>query len=279
MNIENLLKLAEKPDIFVPGNSRMWIDEHISKQLLQVHLNPEIDLASRVPGTIKQTADWILSEGGKGKMNILDLGCGPGLYSEIFAELGHKVTGVDFSKTSIEYAKTSADEKGLDIDYRVQNYLDLDFIGDFDLVILIYTDYGVLNPNEREILLANIKKALKPGGIFIFDVLSDLNIEQKTAPKSWELSKGGFWNAEPFMALSDSILYPEEKVILYRHIVSEISGGPKTYHFWTSFFNEDDLKEEISKKGFSECGFYRDILPENGLWGGENVIFTKCIKE
>ena len=78
----------------------MWTDPYISEQLLQIHLNPELDLASRKYSTIQSTAEWVLSKVSKKKMKILDLGCGPGLYSEIFANKGHLVTGVDFSKNS-----------------------------------------------------------------------------------------------------------------------------------------------------------------------------------
>src|SRR5689334_8296212 len=35
---------------------------------------------------------------------ILDAGCGPGLVSEVFAEAGHRVTGVDLSSEMVERA-------------------------------------------------------------------------------------------------------------------------------------------------------------------------------
>jgi len=50
---------------------------------------------SRKYSSIKSTAKWILSKTSKQQMNVLDLGCGPGLYSELFANEGHIVTGVD----------------------------------------------------------------------------------------------------------------------------------------------------------------------------------------
>ncbi len=36
-----------KPELYTQGTSFMWTDEHISKQLLDVHLNVDTDLASR----------------------------------------------------------------------------------------------------------------------------------------------------------------------------------------------------------------------------------------
>jgi len=47
MDIENLLQYAKKPALFESGTSIMWTDPHISKQLLDLHINPENDMASR----------------------------------------------------------------------------------------------------------------------------------------------------------------------------------------------------------------------------------------
>ena len=55
--------------------------------------------------------------------------------------------------------KNEAVKKGFDINYLCQNYLELDVPkNSFDLVTFIYTDLGVLNPDERNILLEIIEK-------------------------------------------------------------------------------------------------------------------------
>ena len=208
-------------------------------------------------------------------MNILDLGCGPGLYSELYANEGHRVTGVDFSKTSVNYAKQEAEKKGLNITYLNQNYLELDVPENhFDLVTLIYTDLGPLLPSERAQLLANIKTALKPGGALIFDVLNDKNLESKVSPKSWEVAEKGFWREGLCLALSESFFYIKEKVILSQHIIVEESKTD-VYRFWTHFFSHDDLIEILSPFGFKNIHFHEDVLPEGDMWNGDNVTF--CI--
>lgn len=258
----------------------MWTDPYISKQLLQIHLNPDIDLASRKKPSIEKTVKWILGNWEKNrKLTILDLGCGPGWYTELFANNGHSVTGVDISKNSIDYATQSAKEKELNIHYRNANYLDID-LGEekFDLVVLIYADLGVVLPIEREKLLVNIFKALKKGGIFIFDVLNDKGFEEKLSPKTWEASKIGFWKATPYLALSESFLYEKEKVILSQHTIIDESDNVDTYRFWTHFFSKDDISRMLKNRYFKNIEFREDILPEGDMWNGKNVIFTKCEK-
>lgn len=105
MNFKNMITSTEKPEIYATGTSTMWTDEYISQQLLSVHLNADIDLASRKKTSIDKTTEWILKEANGKNLEILDLGCGPGLYTQKFAKKGHNVTGIDFSKCSINYAK------------------------------------------------------------------------------------------------------------------------------------------------------------------------------
>lgn len=278
MKLVDIHNKTIKPELYEKGNSVMWTDPHISKQLLHVHLNSELDLGSRKTKTIIGTVDWVLESTSKEQLSILDLGCGPGLYSEMLANKGHKVTGVDFSDNSISYARKEAAKKQLDITYLKENYLNIELKeNSFDLVILIFTDFGPLLPKEREQLLRVIKKVLKPGGIFIFDVLNDKNIHNKISPKNWEISKGGFWNSKPYMALSDSFVYDEEKVILYQHLVLDEEEILKVYRFWTHFFSHDDLRNILQAHDFAKLSFHENVLPKSDLWNGDNVTFCKAI--
>ena len=280
MNIIDIISTIDKPEIYETGSAFMWTDEHISKQLLDIHLNSEIDLASRKKTTIDETARWVLdTQKEKGQLNILDLGCGPGLYSELFAEKGHTVTGVDISKNSIAYAKKSAKAKNLNITYLNESYLDINLESNkYDLVVLIFTDFGVLTPPDRDKLLKMIFNGIKEGGIFIFDVLKDNALENKTLPKTWEISNSGFWKSTPYIALSESFLYPKEKVILFQHNIIDTEENIETYRFWTHFFSQNDISKILDAHGFIDTNFREDILPAGDLWNGDHVIFTMTSK-
>ncbi len=280
MKITEIISQTEKPKLYEKATSFMWTDEYISKQLLNIHLNPDIDLGSRIKSSIEKTADWILeTHKDKQRLNILDLGCGPGLYTEIFAGKGHQVTGIDISKNSIDYAKKSAEEKNLDITYINASYLEIDLDPDkYDLVVLIYTDLGVLIPDERGKLLKMIYRVLKRGGTFIFDVLKDKDIENKTSPKTWEANNSGFWKESPYLALSESFLYEEEKVILFQHNIIGTAGNIETYRFWTHFFSQNDVHNMLEPHSFIDVQFREDILPKGDKWNGDNVIFTMTSK-
>ncbi len=127
MNIDKFHIASQKPKIYEKGDSIMWTDGHISKKLLEIHLNPDIDSASRMPESISRTVEFIKTFYTESSMSILDLGCGPGIYMGKLAQLGHACTGIDFSKNSISYAKKRAKEKGLEINYICQDYLEQKF--------------------------------------------------------------------------------------------------------------------------------------------------------
>jgi SAM-dependent methyltransferase len=280
MNIERIKKLSSKPKLYEKGTSVMWTDPHISKKLLELHINPDHDIASRNKTKIEKVSNWILQQANKSNVIILDLGCGPGLYAEFMAQKGNSVTGVDFSENSIEYAIKQAEAKQLNIKYLCQNYLDLVFVEKFDLVILIYLDFCVLLPNEREKVLKNILRALKKGGLFICDVVNERNVENKVISQSWEVQETGFWKNETYMALTNGYHFPEAKVMANHHIVIGANESIDTYIFWTHYYDPKNLTEILEKNGFSDIKFFDNVLPEsNDYWNGENVTFYVSGKE
>lgn len=278
MKFKNLFKESVKPKLYTPGTTVMWTDTYISKQLLAMHLNPKIDAASRNLHDIELTTNWILSHNLPEKAKILDLGCGPGLYTEKLARSNYDVTGIDFSENSINYAEEQNRIKDLNIKYIKQNYLDINYKEEFDLIMMIYTDFGVLLPKERENLLKRIHSALKPGGIFIFDVVNENNIQDKIIPKSWEIQEKGFWRPHPYIALSESFHYQNEKVVLNQHIVIDKTEDYEMYRFWMHYFNEEEIKKLLTEFVFVDTKHSVKILSEGHQWKGENISFFKAIK-
>ena len=279
MDLDKLYHAAQRPKLYEKGDCTMWTDEHISRKLLELHLDPDIDSASRSQESINRTLEFIFSFCRAPQMSILDLGCGPGLYLEKLSEQGHRCTGIDFSKNSISYAIEQSRKKGLGIEYLHQDYLALSFENHFDLIILIYTDLGVLLPEERGNLLDRIYRALKPEGVFIFDVLNDRNLEQKfREDQTWSYEFSGFWKPGPYLELANGFHYPENRVFLKQHTIIDESDQIRTYRFWTHYFNTLEMQTILSSRGFTGTEYFENILPENDIWDGENVTFYKTQK-
>lgn len=251
----------------------MWTDPYISKQLLELHINPEHDIASRGQEKIKKIVDWILEKANKPQLKILDLGCGPGLYAERFAQKGHSVTGIDFSANSIQYAIQQAKAEQLTIEYLNQDYLNLSFENQFDLVIMMYLDFCVLLPEERDLVLQKIHRSLKKGGVFICDIVNEKNIEKKILPQSWEVLSRGFWRDEPYVVLNGGFHYPESKVLVNQHVVIDSGEHFDRYIFWNHYYEQSELTDLLELHGFTTIKTFENVLTGDGPWTGENISF------
>lgn len=165
MNNDRLLNILQhRPAPYERETYPFWDDAHISKGMLEAHLSPDTEAATRKPDFVHRSAQWIAGLAQGSRPRLLDLGCGPGIYAELFHEAGFDVTGIDFSRRSIEYAQDQSEEKGSGIKFICSNYLGIDYDNVFDIITLIYCDLGVLSPTDRALLLAKIHQALKPGG-------------------------------------------------------------------------------------------------------------------
>ena len=261
LDISLLSSNCEKPKLFEKGEELFWDDDHISKGMLEAHLNPDWDAASKKHETISRTCDWIIQKLGLNESSeILDLGCGPGLYCSILSKKGYNVTGVDYSKRSIDYARKYAKEHNLNIDYRYMDYLELDYENKFDLIMIVFYDFAVLSYSDRDKLLAKIKRALKPNGYFIFDVMTPKSKE--VSPKNWSVNaNGGFWKANPYIELFESFEY-EDNVVLRQHSIIEYSGKISIYRLWDKYYELDELKKIMDNNGFQIKEVFSDLAGE-----------------
>ena len=266
---DKLLHLLQKPALWQRSTKPFWDDEHISKGMLEAHLNHEWDAASRKHSTIDRSVKWltgIIPPQGK----ILDLGCGPGLYTKRLSDMGYSVTGMDFSKRSIEYAK-SHDAR---TEYIYRNYLELDYTDTFDVILLIYGDYAALTLDERRTLTPKVYQALKPGRVFILDVFTEKQFAKKAEKTSWALcGKGGFWSAEPHICLEAAYLYENNTVAVDQHIVVT-NDGINEYLIWDTAYTVQKLTDEVSPYGFKVNGVFDDICGSPYTGEAETLCFV-----
>lgn len=256
----NLISLLETPPLYRKTEVPFWDDAYISQQMLKAHLDPDFEGASRKLDFIDRSADWIQKiVPPAAYRELLDLGCGPGLYAERFAKAGYKVTGVDFSRRSIGYAADSAIKAALDIRYRYQNYLDMRLGKEFDFSTMIYCDYGALSTADRKTVLDTVFRHLRPGGKFLFDVFSLAEYNRFQEKCQWELCPGGgFWCEGKYAAFQKNLRY-SDRVTLEQTTVVPQSGPANSYYIWKTYFTAETLTEETTAAGFKVCGIFGDI--------------------
>jgi SAM-dependent methyltransferase len=258
--ISQLINLQKKPTPFTPGESLFWDDPHISKQMLDAHLNPDFDAASRRPEIIERSVKWLIENLDlKADDSILDLGCGPGLYTSRFARAGLQVIGVDYSRRSIEHATKYANENNLNITYRYQNYLELSDENQYDAALLIYGDFCPLNPEQRATLLNIIYHALKPNGKFVLDVSTREHRKKNGNKNGWQALESGFWKPGPHLVLEDGFDYPEQSIWLDQYTAIEADGKISVYRNWFQDYTPETITNELAQNGFAVEDLWGDL--------------------
>ena len=238
----------------------LWTDEHTSKQMLSYHLNGEIDVSSRRESFIEQSVSWIASQFRVGPTTkVADFGCGPGLYTTRLARLGAAVTGIDFSRTSIEYAQEIAARDQLDIKYVNQNYLDFEAKEGFDIVLMIMCDFCALSPAQRQEMLAKFHRLLQSGGAVLLDVYSLKAFEQREEAASYGLNLlDGFWSAKDYYGFLNTFKYEQERVVLDKYTIID-ADKTRTVYNWLQYFSPQALQEEFEEAGFTVQATYADV--------------------
>lgn len=262
---DRLEGIAAKPAPFEFYTSPfLWNDPHISKGMLEAHLDPSRDLASFRSDSIDGSVQWIaerfdVSSGTK----LCDFGCGPGLWTTRFAARGASVTGIDLSARSLHYARTTAEELGLNIRYIEGDYLNLDLSDEFDLVTLIYSDFSVLSPQQRTVLFGTFRRVLKPSGVLLFDVASAASFRDARGDAgggaAYELHPaGGFFSPEPHHVITHHFRYDDLRLLCDKHTIVT-KGGERSIYVWNQCYDVDSITSVLRKEGFRVAETYSDF--------------------
>jgi SAM-dependent methyltransferase len=254
-----ILQLMEKPEPYAPGDLDFWDDDHISQRALEAHLDPDTDAASRRPDFMDASVRFIAkTAGGLNGKRILDLGCGPGLYAQRLAAQKATVTGLDISRTSIAYAKKEAKRLGVDIDYRRLDFLKMDFNGEFDLALQIYGEVCTMTPTDRNEFLGRVRRALRPGGLFIFDVITKES-QSWLSGRSWQALDGGFWKPHPYLVLEYGADYEDGTLHLDQYAIFDEKGKMDLCRIWTTCFTPRSVTEMLEANGFQVVSLHGDL--------------------
>jgi SAM-dependent methyltransferase len=123
----------------------------------------------------------------RGDERVLDLACGSGRHSLELRRRGYEVVGADISGDLIEIARRAADEAGLEVDFVQADLRDLDFEGEFDLVLNLNDGaIGYLESDEENRRTFEvISRALRPGGRNLVQLPNILYARERLPQRSW----------------------------------------------------------------------------------------------
>lgn len=96
--------------------------------------------------------------------------------------------------------------------------------------------------------MASIKKALRPDGIFVFDVLHENSLDGFHEGEE-EIDMGNFFTSKPYSLKRESVYYPDSKNTLERYVV-QTEDESREYLIWNQLYNKEALIRELESAGF-----------------------------
>lgn len=118
--------------------------------------------------------DWVLSHAPANEFpNLLDIGCGTGTLSMMFAQNGYKVQGVDLSEEMLVIAQSRAQQMGMNIPFYAMSMDELEGFDELDVAIIPIDSINyVIEEEAVKRTLEKVYAAIRPGGQLFFDVHS-----------------------------------------------------------------------------------------------------------
>ena len=109
---------------------------------------------------------------------ILELGCGTGNISTIFARKNYEVIGIDLSQDMLCVAQEKANKEDLEILYLNQDMTQFELYGTVDAIISVCDSLNyILEEDELLATFKLVKNYLNTGGLFIFDMNTEHKFE------------------------------------------------------------------------------------------------------
>ena len=267
-DLMDIVQRNRRPEPWEEGEKIPWNNPGFSRRMLSEHLSQEHDWASRRAITIQKHVDWIH----RGVLSsrparILDLGCGPGLYTSRLAELGHICTGVDFSPASIEYASDYAQKAHLRCFYQLADMRAAELGSGYDLVMFIYGEFNVFTPGDAMQILKKAHAALQPGGSLLLEVHTFEAVRQMgLQPCSWYSTESGLFSDRPHLCLQENFWNKNHSVAIVRYIIVDAQTGRVTrYASSTQAYTQEQYQSMLKECGFHDIAFYPSLLGEIDL--------------
>jgi SAM-dependent methyltransferase len=180
-------------------------------------------------------------------MEVLDLACGHGRIGNRLAARGARVTGLDSSRLFIERAREDAVARGVDVEYVEGDMRSLQWSDRFDCVLNWFTAFGYFEDDELRRVLAEVRRALRPGGRFLLEHLNLASLFPRFRTQSVTERDGNF------------LLELRELDAVGGRILSEYvvvrDGVTRRYPIFVRLLWPPELRDWLLGAGFSSVDF------------------------
>jgi SAM-dependent methyltransferase len=157
---------------------------------------------------------------------VMDIACGTGPHLVRLAERGYRMTGLDLSPKNIAFLRERLVAKGLDAELIVGDMTDFRLPRPVDAAICMQDSQGHLLTNAQLLAhLRSVARALRPGGLYVFDRYMASSWTNPARSWSWSRRRGRLIVRASFSALHD--VDPVSQVFRERMTLEAIENGTR----------------------------------------------------
>lgn len=110
---------------------------------------------------------------------VLELCCGTGTFTELLADIGYDMIGVDSSAEMLEIAAQKKAASGADILYLLQDIREFELYGTVRAIVCVCDSLNYMAREEDlRAVFSLVNNYLDPGGVFVFDMKTVYYMEQ-----------------------------------------------------------------------------------------------------
>ncbi|MCI0449072.1 MAG: class I SAM-dependent methyltransferase [Chlorobi bacterium] len=189
---------------------------------------------------------------------VLDLACGNGRHSVLFAKKGFKVLGIDLSPFLISQAKgkLKTDYKKFknNLRFEIRDMRGIRRKNEFDLVVNLFTSFGYFEKDSENFrVIKSISSSLKKGGHFFLDFLNPPYLKRNLVPfdmtgaKSYLKSTG---NPNIIIQVREiKAGFVKKNILILKNLKN--SKYPQIYNFYEKIklYSLSDLRRVFNSSG------------------------------
>jgi len=275
LDLSLILNRTQPPAPWQEAENIPWHEPGFSRRMLQAHLAQDHDMASRRQAVIEQQVAWIDAELLQGRPSrVLDLACGPGLYTAALARRGHTCRGIDFSPASVEYAIETARREGLSAEHVLGDLRTTHYGDGYDLAMFIFGEFNALQTSQAEEVIRRMGEALKPGGHLLLEPHTYEGMKAMgTTPPRWWSSQNGVFADGAYVCLKESFWDEEAQAATDRYFVLTERGVERMAGSYSAYTDEQYVAM-IERCGFTEV----KLLPGIGEHRQEHIMAITAVR-
>jgi SAM-dependent methyltransferase len=196
---------------------------------------------------------------------VLDLGCGPGLYTQRLAEQGYDCFGIDLGPASLEYAVSHAGAIAGHCRYVCGDLREVDFGSGYDLVMFLFGDFNPFPREDAVEILRRCNAALAPDGVLLLEVHSfDATRDRGLSPPRWNAFETGLFSDAPHLRLDQQFWLEDSAHAVGRHWVVDAATGYTTKYGWTMrAYTDAEYETLLDEAGLQLVARYENLTGTN----------------